>query len=60
MMKGPATVREIAEAAGVGENEAIDFVNAGLVSGAVVAEGTSSATGDVPKAVALLAKPRPA
>jgi hypothetical protein len=60
MMKGPATVREIAEQAGVGENEAIDFVNAGLVTGAVVLEGTSTATGDVPKAVALLAKPRPA
>jgi len=60
MMKGPATVREIAEQAGVGENEAIDFVNAGLVTGAVVVEGASTATGDVPKAVALLAKPRPA
>jgi hypothetical protein len=60
MMKGPATVREIAEQAGVGENEAIDFVNAGLVTGAVVLEGTNTATGDVPKAVALLAKPRPA
>jgi hypothetical protein len=60
MMKGPATVREIAEQAGVGENEATDFVNAGLVTGAVVLEGTSTATGDVPKAVALLAKPRPA
>jgi hypothetical protein len=60
MMKGPATVREIAEQAGVGENEAIDFVNAGLVTGAVVVEGTTTATGDVPKAVALLAKPRPA
>ena len=60
MMKGPATVREIAEQAGVGESEATDFVNAGLVSGAVVVEGTSTATGDVPKAVALLAKPRPA
>jgi hypothetical protein len=60
MMKGPASVREIAEQAGVGESEAIDFVNAGLVTGAVVVEGTSTATGDVPKAVALLAKPRPA
>ena len=60
MMKGPASVREIAEQAGVGESEAIDFVNAGLVTGAVVVEGTTTATGDVPKAVALLAKPRPA
>ena len=60
MMKAPATVKEIAEQAGVGENEATDFVNAGLVTGAVVVEGTSTATGDVPKAVALLAKPRPA
>ena len=60
MMKGPASVREIAEQAGVGESDAIDFVNAGLVTGAVVVEGSTSATGDVPKAVALLAKPRPA
>ena len=60
MMKGPALVSEIAEQAGVPESDATDFVNAGLVTGAVVAEGTTTATGDVPKAVALLAKPRPA
>jgi hypothetical protein len=60
MMKGPAFVKDIAEQAGVPESEATDFVNAGLVTGAVVVEGTSTATGDVPKAVALLAKPRPA
>ena len=33
---------------------------AGLVTGAVVVEGTATAAGDVPRAVALLAKPRPA
>jgi len=44
----------------VGEAEVIDFVNAGLVTGAVVVEGSASAAGDVPRAVALLAKPRPA
>jgi hypothetical protein len=60
MMKGPALVREIAEQAGVGEADVIDFVNAGLVTGAVVVEGSASAAGDVPRAVALLAKPRPA
>jgi hypothetical protein len=60
MMKGPALVKEIAEQAGVGEAEVIDFVNAGLVTGAVVVEGSASAAGDVPRAVALLAKPRPA
>ena len=60
MMKGPATVHDIAEQAGVSEAEATAFVNAGLVTGAVVVEGSASATGDVPKAVALLAKPRPA
>jgi hypothetical protein len=60
MMKGPALVREIAEQAGVPESEAIDFVNAGLVSGVVVVEGAASATGDIARAVALLAKPRPA
>jgi hypothetical protein len=60
MMKGPALVREIAEQAGVPETEAVDFINAGLVTGSVVVEGSATATGDVPKAVALLAKPRPA
>ena len=60
MMKGPAFAKDIAEQAGVPESEAIDFINAGLVTGAVVAEGTTTAAGDVPKAVALLAKPRPA
>jgi hypothetical protein len=60
MMKGPAFIKDIAEQAGVGEAEATDFVNAGLVTGHVVVEGTTTATGDVPKAVALLAKPRPA
>jgi len=60
MMKGPALVKEIADQAGVSEGEAIDFVNAGLVTGSVVVEGSTSAAGDVPRAVALLAKPRPA
>jgi hypothetical protein len=60
MMKGPALVREIAEQAGVPESEAVDFVNAGLVTGAVVVEGAPATPGDVPRAVALLAKPRPA
>jgi len=60
MMKGPALAKEIAEQAGVVEAEAIDFINAGLVTGAVVVEGSTSAAGDVPRAVALLAKPRPA
>lgn len=59
MMKGPALVREIAEASGVPEGEVIDFVNAGLISGSVVVEGTTTTAGDVPRAVALLAKPRP-
>jgi hypothetical protein len=60
MMKGPALVKEIAELAGVSEEEVIDFVNAGLVTGAVVVEGTTATSGDVPRAVALLAKPRTA
>jgi len=60
MMKGPALVSEIAEQAGVPESDAADFVNAGIVTGHVVVEGTTTAAGDVPKAVALLAKPRPA
>lgn len=59
MIKGPALVREIAEQTGSSESEVIDFVNAGLVTGAVVVEG-STASSDVPRAVALLAKPRPA
>ena len=60
MMKGPAFVKDIAEQSGAGEHEVVDFVNAGIVTGHVVVEGTTTATGDVPKAVALLAKPRPA
>ena len=60
MMKGPAFVREIAESSGVPESEVIDFINAGLLTGSVVAEGTVTAAGDVARAVALLAKPRPA
>ena len=60
MMKGPALVKEIAEQSGVPESEAIDFVNAGLVSGVVVLEGTTAVAGDIARAVALLAKPRPA
>lgn len=58
MMKGPALVREIAELSGVPELEVIDFVNAGLLTGAVVIDGTSTSVGDVSKASALLAKPR--
>jgi len=53
MMKGPAFVKDIAEQAGVGEAEAIDFVNAGIVTGHIVIEGTTTATGDVPKATGL-------
>jgi hypothetical protein len=58
MMKGPALIREIAETSGVPEAEVVDFVNAGLLTGYVVVEGTTTTAGDVPKAVALLAKPR--
>jgi len=60
MMKGPAFPKDIAEQSGATEAEVVDFINAGLVTGHVVVEGTTTATGDVPKAVALLAKPRPA
>lgn len=60
MMKGPALVREIAELSSVPESEVIDFVNAGLLTGSVVVEGTTSIAGDVPRACALLAKPRAA
>ena len=58
MMKGPALVRELAETSGVAESEVIDFINAGLLTGAVVAEGSPSAAGDVARATALLARPR--
>lgn len=60
MIKGPALVREIAEQTGSTESEVIDFVNAGLVTGAIVVEGATATNADVPRAVALLAKPRPA
>ena len=58
MMKGPAFVKDIAEASGVSAAEVSDFINAGLVSGAVVAEGTEPAGGDLAKASALLSRPR--
>ncbi|MCX7042617.1 MAG: hypothetical protein NT117_08045 [Gammaproteobacteria bacterium] len=58
MMKGPAFARDIAEASGVSAAEVIDFINAGLVTGAVVAEGAEPAGGDLARASALLARPR--
>jgi hypothetical protein len=60
MMKGPALLREIVEQAGVPEGDAADFVNAGLVSGVIVVEGQPAQAADVERAVALLARPRPA
>lgn len=58
MMKGPAFVKEIAEASGVSAAEVTDFINAGLVTGAVAVEGAEPAGGDLAKAIALLARPR--
>lgn len=58
MMKGPALVRELAETSGVVESDVIDFINAGLLTGAVVVEGSPSAAGDIARATALLARPR--
>lgn len=58
MMKGPAFVKDIAETSGVSAAEVIDFINAGLVTGAVVAEGAEPAGGDLARASALLARPR--
>ena len=58
MMKGPALVKDIAEGAGVSAADVADFINAGLVTGAVSAEGSDPAGGDVARASALLARPR--
>ena len=58
MMKGPALVQEIADASGASAAEVTDFINAGLVSGAIVAEGQAAAGGDPARAAALLARPR--
>ena len=58
MMKGPALVKEIAELSGVAESEVVDFVNAGLLTGSVVVEGSTTTAGDVARASALLARPR--
>ena len=58
MMKGPATVQEIAETSGAAVGEVADFVNAGLVSGAIVPEGAAAVGGDPARAAALLARPR--
>jgi hypothetical protein len=58
MMKGPALVQDIADASGASAAEVTDFINAGLVSGAIVAEGQAAAGGDPARAAALLARPR--
>lgn len=58
MMKGPAFVKDIAEGSGAAASEVIDFINAGLVSGAVVVEGSAPVGGDPARASALLARPR--
>lgn len=58
MMKGPALAQEIADATGAALAEVTDFINAGLVSGAVVAEGNAAVGGDPARAAALLARPR--
>jgi len=58
MMKGPALIKEIAELSGVTQAEVADFVNAGLLAGSVVVEGSTTTAGDVARASALLAKPR--
>ena len=58
MLKGPALVKEIAELSGVAESEVVDFVNAGLLTGSVVVEGSTTTAGDVARASALLARPR--
>ena len=58
MMKGPSFVKDIAEASGVGAADVNDFINAGLVTGAVVADGSEPAGGGLARASALLARPR--
>jgi hypothetical protein len=58
MMKGPALVRELVDASGVAEGDVIDFINAGLVTGAIVVDGSAASPPDVERAVALLARPR--
>lgn len=58
MMKGPAFIKDLADASGVGAAEVTDFINAGLLTGAVVVEGSDPVGGDLAKASALLARPR--
>jgi hypothetical protein len=58
MMKGPALAKDIADAAGVPVTDVIDFINAGLLTGAVVVEGSEPAGGDIGRASAMLARPR--
>jgi hypothetical protein len=58
MMKGPALVKDIAELSGVAPSEVVAFINAGLLTGSVTADGATPAAGDVARAVALLARPR--
>ena len=58
MMKGPALIKEMVELSAVAESEVVDFVNACLLTGSVVEEGSDAAASDVARASALLARPR--
>lgn len=58
MMKGPALAKDIAESAGVPISDVVDFINAGLLTGAVVVDGQDPAGGDIARASAILARPR--
>ena len=55
MMKGPARLAEIAEQSTGGLAEVTDFVNANLLTGMAVAEGSTLAELDLARACALLA-----
>lgn len=58
MMKGPATLAELASSSGVPLNEVIDFVNASLATGFVIPFRDNAPTTDPPKSGGLFGRLR--
>jgi hypothetical protein len=56
MMKGPALLTEISDQSGASLAEVIDYVNAGLLTGVVLADGAAPAEVSVARAASLLAR----
>ncbi len=56
MMKGPASLTDLSDQSGASLAEVIDYVNAGLLTGVVLADGAPASEATVARAAALLAR----